>query len=106
MNQEQIPQELKLYADKDKQTELKRIDLGRLAVGQQTEVVVYLANESKKWNITNLKLNEEDEECSIKFPEFLMPGEVAPVTIKFHPSLARREPLDMKHLFSGELWIG
>jgi len=101
-----MPNEMQLYEDKDCTVKLDRIDLGRISLGESTEVIAFLKNESDRWPIQNIKLNESDKEVNVHFPEMLVPGEIAQVTIEFHPSLNRRDPLDIKHLFVSELWIG
>lgn len=99
-------EEMQLFSDKEKLTPLSRIDLGRIPLGKKTEFVAYLSNNSKQWPIQNIKINTSDPEVRISHPELLMPGEAAPVKIEFSPSITRRKPLDISHLFTGELWIG
>lgn len=97
---------MNLYKDKECTELYERIDLGRLPVGEKTSVTVYLKNESKEWPITKIHLNESDPEVKVDFPQILRPSEIYPLNIEFHPNINRRKPLDVKHLFTGELYIG
>jgi len=97
---------MKMYRDKSCEDELSKIDLGRLPLGESTKIEFYIKNESDRWPIQEIKLNKSDPDVKITFPELLAPSEASLVTIEFMPSLSRREPLDVKHLFQSELWIG
>ena len=98
--------ELKLYDDPGGAKLTTRIDLGRIPVGEETSVVKYLKNNSPKWPMMNIALNETDPEVTVDFPQMLKPNSIKPVKITFRPSMRRRIPLNIQHLFVGELWIG
>lgn len=98
--------ELVLYDDPGATKETTIIDLGRIPVGQHTTIIKYLKNESERWPIMNITLNETDKELEVQFPQMLKPLSIKPVMITFTPSLSRREPLIVNQLFAGELYIG
>ncbi|UVF62287.1 hypothetical protein [Nitrososphaeria virus YSH_462411] len=98
--------ELKLYDDPGAAKETSIIDLGRIPVGTSTTIIKYLKNESIRWPIMNIQLNQTDPELDVEFPQMLKPGAVKAVKITFTPSIGRREPLNITQLFAGELYIG
>ena len=82
------------------------IDLGRIPVGSETTVTKWLKNESKRWPMMNIQLNETDTELKVEFPQMIPPLGIKAVKITFSPSIGRREPLNITQLFAGELYIG
>jgi len=98
--------ELRLYDDAGAAKLTTSIDLGRIPVGTETTVIRYLKNNSTQWNIMNIQLNQTDPELDVEFPQMLKPQSIKPVKLTFRPSITRREPLNIRQLFGGELWIG
>lgn len=98
--------ELILYDDPGGAKQTTLIDLGRIPVGTETTVIKYLKNESKRWPMMNIQLNQTDPEIDVEFPQMLKPESIKAVKITFRPSLGRREPLNITQLFAGELYIG
>jgi hypothetical protein len=82
------------------------LSVGRIPVGTETTVIRYLKNNSTQWNIMNIQLNQTDPELDMEFPQMLKPQSIKPVKLTFRPSITRREPLNIRQLFGGELWIG
>lgn len=98
--------ELTLYDDPGATKETSIIDLGRIPVGSETTIIRYLKNESNRWPMMNIQLNETDPELKVEFPQMIPPLGVKAVKITFNPSIGRREPLNITQLFAGELYIG
>jgi len=102
----EVENELKLYDDPGGAKETSLIDLGRIPVGTETTIIKYLKNESNRWPIMNIQLNQVDPELEVEFPQMLKPKSIKAVKITFRPSIGRREPLNITQLFAGELYIG
>ena len=101
-------QYLQVYTDERCLQPLKTMDFGRMVLGERYKFTWYIKNHSEQWIIQNITLNESftTKEIDAKYPELLLPGEVAKVDITIKPSISRREPMYSKGLFSSELWIG
>lgn len=96
-----------LYEDIDGRHRAEMMDFGRLKLGVEFSRKFYLINHDKKWPIQNIRLSEKlPEDMKIELPQILMPGERFELKIEFLPSLHRRDPLDLSHLITGDLWIG
>lgn len=96
------------FEDQECKKPIKLIDWGRPYLGETVSKTVYIRNKDQVWPITNIGLNEsiKTTELEVKYPEFLMPGEVAKIEIKLTGAMTRREELQLSHLLVGDLWIG
>ena len=65
--------ELVLYDDAGAVKMTTLIDLGRIPVGSETTVTKWLKNESKRWPMMNIQLNETDPELKVEFPQMIPP---------------------------------
>ena len=101
-----MTEELVLFEDAAKQRRIGHLDYGRVFVGTKNPITLYLGNTSEFWPIKNIKVNKASEEIIIDYPQELEAGEIKPVTISWNPNIKQRKPLDAKHLFVGEVWIG
>ena len=99
-------EEMQLFEDRELKRKAVKIDWGRPEVGSKNEVVLWLANFDKKWVLSNIQCTENDPDIHITHPTAIPAEGVAAVTIEWSPKIKRREPLDVTHLLTGELWIG
>ncbi len=99
---------LGLFYDQECTRPIKKMDFGRLTLGEKYEFTWYMRNASKKWYLQNIELSESfrTDEITIDHPELLLPEEVAKVELVFIPSIERDEPMYTKGLFQSDLWIG
>lgn len=105
-NVEQVA--MQFFQDKKCTKLIEKIDWGRPYLGETIKKEVYIRNKDQAWPITNIGLNEsiKTTELEVKYPQFLMPGEVAKIELKLTGALTRREDLQLSHLIVGDLWIG
>jgi hypothetical protein len=99
-------EEMQLFEDVNLTRPATKIDWGRPDVGSHNEVVLYLANFSREFHLSNIKATENDSDIHIEHPTAIKPDSAAKVTITWNPKLTRRKELDVTHLLTGELWIG
>jgi len=107
--QEKTEQVAMLFFEDKKCTKpVQKIDWGRPYLGETVRKEVYIRNKDQVWPITNIGLNEsiKTTELEVKYPQFLMAGEIAKIELKLTGALTRRENLQLSHLLTGDLWIG
>jgi len=99
--------DLELFSDRSLTEQISEIKFERIDVGTETEMTLYLANQTE-WSIENIKLEgESDPEFQmIGVPNSLEPNEVIEITLTWTPSLDRRKVLDLGGFIEGDVMIG
>ena len=95
--------ELKLM---DNGKPVNMIDFGVSEAGLTNVRILQLHNSSKYYVIENIQLNKsEDVDYNVVYPKTLKQNETKDVIITWSPKLERRTPLNVSHVFTGDLII-
>ena len=88
--------DLELFSDRSLTDQISEIKFERIDVGTETEMTIYLANQTE-WPIDNIR-TERDDDSELEIigvPNSLEPNEVVDITLIWTPSLDRRKVLDL-----------
>jgi hypothetical protein len=96
---------MRLWADSEKKTPLDQISFGKVPVGKEKVLTIYIENDSKAV-LTNLIYEfphlPPTEVLKVTGPVTLQPGEVAPLTLVWRPSPVFKQALTVDLLIKGE----
>jgi len=100
---------MKIFADKELKKEIKTINFGKVKVGGNKEVTVWLYNDSKGI-LTNLvfeffgpPLPPTERIEIVEAPVTIQPGKAEPLTLKWKPSSKFEKALEVALRVTGEL---
>lgn len=94
-----------IWADPDKKIPLQRINFGKVEVGHEKTITVYLENDSKAvlsnlvYEFPNLPPTEILE---VRGPVTIQPGKVEPLVLKWRPSPHFKRALVLDLVIRGE----
>jgi hypothetical protein len=97
---------IKIFTDKDTQTVVESLDLGRVDLGKTIKYTMYMKNTDVEWPMNNIHIENTNPELRFEYPEYLQANEVKEINIFWTPKLNSRKPLDTKFKFTGDILIG
>lgn len=96
---------MKLWADPDKKQPLEVVSFGKVQVGQEKTITIYLENDSKAV-LTNLQYTfpnlPTSEILLVDGPVTVQPGEIVPIKITWRPSMSFKQALKVDLIIKGE----
>lgn len=96
---------MKIWADQEKKVPLEKIHFGKVEVGQEKTLTVYIENDSKAV-LSNLVFEfpklPPTEVLEVQGPVTIQPGEMVPLVLKWKPSLKFKKALVVDLIIRGE----
>lgn len=96
---------MKIWADREKKIPLSRIHFGKVEVGSEKTLTVYLENDTKAI-LSNLQYNfsslPSTEVLEVHGPSIIQSGTIEPLILKWKPSPSFKKALTVDLLIKGE----
>jgi len=96
---------MRLWAETEKKTPIQRIHFGKVEIGQEKILTIYLENDSKAvlsnliFDFPTLPLGEILE---VHGPTTIQPGKIEPLVLKWRPSAKFKKALTVDLVIRGE----
>jgi len=95
------------YSDRARKNELTQFVFPRTEVGEDSTILFYMFNTSKKWPLKKITpINLPDETELINLPKTMMKEEAIEVQFKWSPTLNVDDPLKTTLQLDVTKWIG